>query len=386
MFETKISQHSARSRLKKACGDFTTSQIYNNAKLNYADHLHLIPSILSPQTSYPLAGMCRSNPLHRLPNWSTRIALRCKLRLPLFNETPPNCKCGIQHDPWGDHMFNCKKINKKFAHNIIRDTWAEALQPALATAGYIRNTTKIDIERKHIKTRDITAQPFDISFDPDPSISDTTHIQCPYLTIGADITITNSNVMSPTLNSLDDVSSVTAFADAHLQRFEKRKLNRINKKDANDNNTTISGDQVIGDLLHQNMILLPFAIDPFGRWGPILQNFLLRSETNLEYKFHATRPNAKIMFHKATSDPCPLGILRTADHVWKHTKQRNFFGYSYAAPTPSTFTIQQLGLGITKAFTTHIRNAIKHSTPHQHTGETTIHTHNTTTPPYLNRT
>ena len=133
------------------------------------------------------------------------------------------------------------------------------------------------------------------------------------------------------------------------------------------------------------MILLPFAIDPFGRWGPILQNFLLRSETTLEYKFHATRPNAKIMFHKATSDPCPIGILRTADHVWKHTKQRNFFGYSYTAPTPSIFTIQQLGLGTTKALTTHIRNAIKHSTPHQNTGETTTHTHNTTTS-YLNRT
>jgi hypothetical protein len=183
---------------------------------------------------------------------------------------------------------------------------------------------KLDIERKHIKSRDTTAQPFDISFDPDHSMSESTHIQCPYLTIGADITIANSNAIVPSLNSLDDVSSVAAFADAHLQRFEKRKFNRINKKDANDNNTTISGDQVIGDLLHQNLILLPFAIDPFGRWGPILQNFLLRSETTLEYKFHATRPNAKIMVHKATSDPCPLGILRTADHVWKHTKQRNF--------------------------------------------------------------
>jgi hypothetical protein len=35
---------------------------------------------------------------------------------------------------------------------MIRDSWAEALQPALATAGYIQSTTKLDIEQKHIKT------------------------------------------------------------------------------------------------------------------------------------------------------------------------------------------------------------------------------------------
>jgi hypothetical protein len=124
------------------------------------------------------------------------------------------------------------------------------------------------------------------------------------------------------------------------------------------------------------MILLPFAINPHGRWGPITQHFLLHSETNLEYKFNTTRPNAKPMFHKVTTDPCPLEILQTADHIWKSTKQRNFFGYSYTAPTPSIFTIQQLGLGITKAFTTHIKNAIKNYTPYKHT-EGTTHTHNT---------
>jgi hypothetical protein len=55
-----------------------------------------------------------------------------------------------------------------------------------------------------------------------------------------------------------------ALADAHLQKFEKRKFNRINKKDVSDNTTTIKGDEVIGDLLNQNMILLPFIIDPHG--------------------------------------------------------------------------------------------------------------------------
>ncbi len=70
----------------------------------------------------------------------------------------------------------------------------------------------------------------------------------------------------------------------------------------------------------------------------------------------------------------PLGILLMADHTWKKTKQRNFFGHSYMAPTSSIYTIQKLGLGITKALTTHIRNAIKNSSPQHHrTGNTNTH-------------
>jgi hypothetical protein len=299
--------------------------------------------------------------------------MKRKLRLPIFNPNDlPRCKCGITHDPWGDHTFNCTKTNKKFAHNIIRDSWAEALQPALATAGYIRKTTKLDIERKHIKTRDITAQPFDISFDPDPTTTNDIHTHCPYSTIGADITITHS-AKPPTFNFSDNViSSVSALADRHLQKFERRKFNRTNKRDVNDTSTSIHGDKVIGDLLQQNMILLPFAIDPHGRWGPILENFLSHSSTNLEYKFNANRPNAKIMFTRATTEPCPLGILRTADHIWKQNKQQQFFGFSYTSPTPSIYTTQKLGLGITKAFTTHIRNATKNCNPNQ--SGTTTHT------------
>ncbi len=127
----------------------------------------------------------------------------------------------------------------------------------------------------------------------------------------------------------------------------------------NDSSLSIQGDAVIGDLLRQNMILIPFAIDPHGRWGPILDNFLFSSKCSSNYTFPESRPNAKLMFCRATTQLCPLGILKTADHIWKKTKNRQFFGYSYTAPSPSIYTIQKLGLGITKAFTTHIRNATK---------------------------
>ena len=362
MFENHTSLHSARSRLKKHFGNIITGQIYTNVGTSAPEHFHLLPSILSPQMSYPLIGMCRSNAQHRLPNWATQIAIKRKLRLPIYDpHNTPTCKCGQKHDCFGDHTFKCKKISKTVSHNIVRDSCAKALQPALSQAGYIRPSSQLEIEKKHIKTRDISALPFDVSFDPDPTITDNTHTHCPYSTIGADITITHSASTPSTFDiSENAISSATAFADKHIQRFERKKYMRNNKKlDATDPSTRINGDAVIGDLLQQNMILLPFAIDPHGRFGPILTHFLFQHTQNLAYDFPNSRPNAKLMFTKSTTSPSPIGILRTADCLWKQNKQRPFFGHSYTAPTPSIFTIQQLGLGLTKAFTTHIRNATR---------------------------
>ena len=97
----------------------------------------------------------------------------------------------------------------------------------------------------------------------------------------------------------------------------------------------IKGEDVINELLNKQMILLPFAIDPLGRWGPITTTFLQGNKHTLQYTFQTSRNNAAIMFRRATTNPCPLGILRTADTNWKQNKIRPFFGYTYTAPTPS---------------------------------------------------
>jgi hypothetical protein len=121
---------------------------------------------------------------------------------------------------------------------------------------------------------DPNARPFNISFNPEPSIPPLVTHACPYTTIGADITISYPPPCpSFDLDSPDVLRILSANADSHLQVFEKRKLCRGNKHNPT-TGTSICGDDIIGDLLCNNMTLLPFAIDPFGRLGPIARTFL----------------------------------------------------------------------------------------------------------------
>jgi hypothetical protein len=188
------------------------------------------------------------------------------------------------------------------------------------------------------------ARPFDFSFDPDPPTNHSHHTQCPYTSIGADNTMmAHSGAGIPDFELMENaIPSLTAIANKHLQKFECKKYMRCNKRDNSSDNKLLTGDQVIRDLLKENIILLPFAIDPHGRWGPITENFLNLHDQDLNYTFPAHRPNAATMFIKSTCTPCPIGILRTADKLWKLSKTRQFFGHSYTAPTPSIYTIQQM--------------------------------------------
>jgi hypothetical protein len=371
-FQTKLSTHSMRSRIKQYCANSLEALTYETTFLTAPEHTNLLPSILAPQTSYPLVSMNRSNKNNRLPNWSFDIAIRRKLRLPIYDNTnPPLCSCGKTHDPYGDHTFCCRKHSKLLAHNFIRDNWATNLQPAISLAGYITPTSPLQTERPNLTPNNISARPFDFSFDPDPNPTDLNVCSCPYSIIGADITIANSKSSPPLKLTADVQQKLTAAADSHLQEFEKRKYMR-DKSTVGDstNNThrTIPGETIIQDLLDGNTILIPIAIDPHGYWGPITQSFLSTPKTTIPpLTFPHSRPNAKIMHHRATTYPSPTGILHAADAVWKTTKTRNFYGFSYTSPTPQIHTIQQLGLGITKAFTLHIRNSTKKDLKHNTT-------------------
>jgi hypothetical protein len=192
----------------------------------------------------------------------------------------------------------CLKASKKRAHNIISTGFAKALAPALSTAGLTQPNTTIDIKSNLYLMSDTTAWPFDISFNPNPTGS---HL-CPFTTIGADITITappaSPNPQSSQGNNIFQI--ITANADNNLQKNERRKLGHPDKA-ATQMSPFIRGKDVISEIYRKNMILLPFTIDPWGCFGPMLQSFLTSTHHPHQKPWRNNRPYANIMY-KCASD------------------------------------------------------------------------------------
>ena len=117
----------------------------------------------------------------------------------------------------------------------------------------------------------------------------------------------------------DILNKITANADNNLQRHERGKLGRMHKP-STPSAPFIHGDEVIGKLYRKNMVLIPFTIDPWARFGPMLQSFLTTTHhphqkswctSHINNKYH--RPNANLMYERASQPQCPLGILTSAN-------------------------------------------------------------------------
>jgi hypothetical protein len=107
-------------------------------------------------------------------------------------------------------------------------------------------------------------------------------------------------------SSLDCITNYTANADLSLQDHEWNKLNRTNN-----GRTTllISGDDVIGNLLHNQMILTPVAIDAHGRIDLMVRQNLYGTPPPAippRKQLKPNRPNAKAMYDRATSLSAPM--------------------------------------------------------------------------------
>jgi hypothetical protein len=117
------------------------------------------------------------------------------------------------------------------------------------------------------------------------------------------------------------------------------------------------------------MVLIPFPIDPWARFGPTLQAFLTTTHHPRQKAWHTTHtntkyhcPNANLMYKQASQLPCPLGILTSADLCWSQCASptcKIFFGNSYTSPPPSLCTLQLIGLSISKAFSSLLCNATR---------------------------
>jgi hypothetical protein len=344
--------------MKPHCSKYITHSLHQEMYVKSPENFHLLPSLLSPQTSYPFIGLCCSLPSNQLANWEFTTVLKRKLRIPLFPpDSTPLCACGTPLDPFGDHVFKCTRICKIGTHSFICNGFARALTPALTTAGFILPNSTADVEPQLCLLSNPHTCPFDISFIPYPTLPPNAHHGCTYTTISADITI-GSLPPIPSIDhtSPDVIKTIAANDDSHLQSYKRRKLGQVNKRDPTTSIIT-SGNKVIGDLLARQMLLLPIAIDPLGQFGPLLDHFLFGSHRPPPILFPLSKPSAMLMYSKLLHYPSPKGVLCITDHNWLASPTRRFYNHSYLAPTPSISTIQKLGLCITKAFTHHARYA-----------------------------
>ena len=158
-----------------------------------------------------------------------------------------------------------------------------------------------------------------------PLPGDTSHSSCPYSTCGIDVVITHSRPTLSLARSNDVIETVTAAAERHLQKAERKKLQRDGIDDDDDAHTSaVSGDTIIGDLVNKGIVLLPMAIDPHGRLGPMAENFLFNHTPRKHIMFNEAKyPNASTMYRLATQAPAPTGIVHTANARWRRTEQNN---------------------------------------------------------------
>ena len=346
----------AREEIKFAAGQQATNDLLLTSPPDVA---HALPSILENHTSLPLIAMNRSAPIHRMPNDDFDLALKRKLRIPLWNPNEtPLCICGDYFDNMGDHALKCTHFHKSKASNKIRDVCWRVFGKIFKTCFYIDNENDIEKEARGIIQALPNLRPYDFSIPINKTLITNLPKATPLSRIGIDVTI-----ISPT--NPDQLSKAAPNNNTimRLRDGEKGKFVRVNGATNKLTGLTLSGDQIIGEMIKSNEVLIPMAVDPWGKFGDIFKHFLYGSKRPpplLDYTSNATTatPHAIAMNKLATSKKTPSGILKTANKIWQNTNPNSWYGYSYMAPDPSTWAQQQIGLGITNALVHHIQRAI----------------------------
>ena len=263
--------NSARDRLKQEASRLRHSSLLTIAR---PDLQKILSEILIASSSYPIIGMCRSNPQNRRAPDLFIINLKMKLHLELYDpKLCPKCLCGKTINVFGMHTFSCVRVSKKACNDRIVFTTAPFLRDILLTAGIIAKGSVMYIEPKHTVADLPGLRPFDSSFRPVPSLKRISIPPIPFTEVGFDYTITSpKGHLSPSkINAASIKRSATAAA--HLIEKEKKKLARDGLCDPY-NYTSFTGEQIIHDMLKTNRVLIPVAISPYGRWGPMFHKFL----------------------------------------------------------------------------------------------------------------
>ena len=350
-FMTKSSINTCRERLRLAAGQL----IHDIVELELEDDdaaLEQLEDLLEPTMSSALLDMSRLRPCNRRKNEDFTLMLKRKLRLELWPQNEvPICTCGKHMDRFGDHVMSCRCHCKTPLHNTIRDGLWDLFKDLFTTVRLTSTPNTIAREPERIVKELPGTRPFDISVLFDPLIDESAW-RVRLLQLGFDVTIVSSKPVYSTSTRTARINEI----NLRLRKGEKDKFQRRGKTDRK-TGITLTGDQIIGKILDQNMALLPIAVSPHGRIGSLFRRFLYGEDPMPLPDFCDTRPRAKEAARLVTSDRVPRGLLPRANFIWKKEHPECFYGGSYKAMDPWSYFNQQLGFVISTAISSHILRA-----------------------------
>ena len=315
-----------------------------------------LPSLLSPLTSLPLHSLPRFLPTNRIPPTNWRILLQRKLRLPLSSSLPSTCTCGKPLDPFGDHLFTCRKHSKTTLSNAIRNSFHTVLHTLGPLANFCRNSTDVQCEPTALLPHHPTKRPADLGFPPfSPTATTNPDITTRYVAI--DITIPP---VPPSASSLlpEQLPSPHPLHAAHEGSARRKFIGRTSQVDA---------ALLMADLNANHITLLPFTIDHLGGLGHFTHSFLFGPHPPTQFptipKPPWTHPNhfphTPAFFAYQRALHAPPSLLPSASRAWKNqTRNTHRFGSSRSTTSPSHWAIQTLSLNISLALTSHLNTAL----------------------------
>lgn len=315
-----------------------------------------LDEILEPKTSKALLDMPRIDASNRQPNVIFELNLKRKLRLPLWpSEAPVKCSCGDIMDCWGDHAFCCSSNNKGPMHNQIRDGLIKLFRRTLQTVNMIEQNSSVEREPEGLLTRVPSLRPFDLAVNLDHLISDSPwRSKLRYL--GFDVTVISSAASSSSASqTARKHESIRRLRDAEKEKF-------CRERHTTKSGFTITGDDIIGDIIDLKAALIPIAVSEFGKFGPLFERFCFDIPAR-QLDIDDDLKHAQAADRLARSKDVPRGIFNKANDMWRHSNPDDYYGYSYKARDPKTYAEQQLGKIFLNAAATHILRAYKKVKP-----------------------
>ena len=352
-FLYKSSLNTCRERIRLASSKRTKIMLEHEWSSD-SDALGQMEDLLDPKMAACLLDMSRLCEDHRRRNDDFVIMLKRKLRLPLwFEDNLQTCFCGRRMDPFGDHALSCARHCKSTLSNNIRDGLWTLFKDLLPLVRLCSHSSSVSREAVRVVRGLPLKRPFDVDVFLDPMIE-----KCPWHTslrrIGFDVTVITSKPLTLPTESM--TAARKNEIKLRLRDGERGKFMRQGGSDAS-TGITMTGDEIIQDIILQDFCLIPTAVSPHGTTGSLFDRFMYGTDPLPLPNYDDDHKHAAAADRVARDFDTPRGILKVANEIWRSANPDIFYGDYYKTMDPWTHFQQKFGLAISKGISAHLHRA-----------------------------